>query len=184
MSGLKLPIGNTTMVEIEYLYKNKQNKFYAKLEFFNLTGSVKDRTALYVLTKAIKEGRLKPGQPIAEASSGNFGIGLAAIGKILGHDVHIFMPAFATEERKKLLELYGATLHLNYDEHDAFNIAMKKCHEFAKKYNAFETLQFSNYENVEAHYYGTGTEIVNEVRKFNWWIYSRNRFRRNIYRNK
>lgn len=183
MSGLELPIGNTPMIEVKYMYKNKENKFYAKLESFNLTGSVKDRTAFYILSKAIQEGRLKPGQVIAEASSGNFGIGLAAIGKLLGHEVHIFMPAFATEERKKLLKLYGATLHLNYDEHDAFNIAMKNCHEFAQKNNAFETLQFTNYENVEAHYYGTGTEIVNEVRRFNRRFYCWNWFWWDIYWN-
>ena len=181
MSGFELPIGNTPMVEINYIYNNKKKKFYAKLEYFNLTGSIKDRTAYYILNKAITEGKLKPGQPIAEASSGNFGIGLAAIGKLLGHEVHIFMPAFATEERKKLLKLYGATLHLNYDEHDAFNIAMKNCHEFAQSCNAFETLQFINHENADAHYYTTGSEIVNKIRKRNRWICSRNWIWWNFY---
>lgn len=159
----ELPIGNTPMLEIEYLYNNKVKKFYAKLESYNLTGSIKDRTAYYILQKAIKEKRLKPGQPIAEASSGNFGIGLAAIGKLLGHEVHIFMPAFATEERKQLLRLYGAVLHLNNDEHDAFNIAMDNCHKFALENNAFETSQFTNMDNVNAHYMGTGQEIVYEI---------------------
>lgn len=158
-----LPIGNTPVLEIEYLFNGKKKKIYSKLESFNLTGSIKDRTACYILKKAIKNGKLRQGQPIAEATSGNLGIGLAAIGKLLGHEVHIFMPAFATEERKRLLKLYGAILHLNYDEHDAFNIAMKECHKFSVKHNAFETLQFENPDNVEAHYYGTGEEIVNEI---------------------
>lgn len=163
MDFLDLPIGKTPMLEIEYLFKDKVKKFYAKLESYNLTGSIKDRTAYYILQKAVREKRLKPSQPIAEASSGNFGIGLAAIGKLLGHEVHIFMPAFATEERKQLLRLYGAHLHLNYDEHDAFNVAMDNCHKFALENNAFETSQFVNMDNVNAHYYGTGEEIVNEV---------------------
>ena len=163
MENINLPIGNTPMLEIEYLFNGKKKKFYSKLEAFNLTGSVKDRTAYYILKKAIEEGELKPGQPIAEATSGNLGIGLAAIGKLLGHEVHIFMPAFATEERKRLLKLYGAVLHLNYDEHDAFNIAMEECNKFAIENNAFETLQFENMDNVNAHYYGTGEEIVNEL---------------------
>lgn len=163
METLRLPIGNTPMIEIEYLYNGNVKKFYSKLESYNLTGSIKDRTAYYMLSKAIENGTLKPGQPIAEASSGNFGIGLAAIGKLLGHDVHIFMPAFATEERKQLLHLYGAKLHLNYDEHDAFNIAMDNCHKFALENNAFETAQFINHDNVYAHYFGTGFEMVNEI---------------------
>lgn len=163
MDFLDLPIGKTPMLEIEYLFKNKVKKFYAKLESYNLTGSIKDRTAYYILQKAVREKRLKPSQPIAEASSGNFGIGLAAIGKLLGHEVHIFMPAFATEERKRLLRLYGAHLHLNYDEHDAFNVAMDKCHKFSLENNGFETSQFVNMDNVNAHYFGTGQEIICEV---------------------
>ena len=163
MDFLNLPIGNTPMLEIEYLFNGNVKKFYSKLESYNLTGSIKDRTAYYILTKAIKEKRLKPGQLIAEATSGNFGLGLSAIGKLLGHEVHIFMPAFATEERKQLLRLYGAKLHLNYDEHDAFNVAMDNCHKFALNNNAFETSQFTNMDNVNAHFFGTGQEIINEV---------------------
>lgn len=163
MEDLSLPIGNTPMLEIEYLYKGRRDKFFAKLESYNLTGSIKDRAAYYILKKAINSGNLKPGQAIAEASSGNFGLGIAAIGKILGFDVHIFMPGFATEERKQLLKLYGATLHLNYDEHDAFNIALANCHKFAQENGAFETLQFENMDNVNSHYEGVGKEIEQEV---------------------
>ena len=163
MNKTILPIGKTPMVQIEYKYKGKIKYFYAKLEYYNLTGSIKDRSAYYMLQKAIERGHLKPKQPIVETTSGNFGLGLAAIGTILGHPVHIFMPAFATEERKQLLKLYGAKLHLNYDEHDAFNIAMDNSHKFALETGAFETLQFENMDNVFAHYNTTGVEIVNEV---------------------
>lgn len=163
MENLLLPIGNTPVVKIKYMYKNKINYFYSKLEYYNLTGSIKDRAAYFILKKAIENGALKPNQPIAEASSGNFGISVAAIGAMLKREVHIFMPSFVTEERKELLKLYGATLHLNNDEHDAFNIAIANCENFARQHNAFETSQFQNFDNVNAHYYGTGTEIVDKL---------------------
>ena len=163
MDFLNLPIGNTPLLEINYSFMGKEKIFYAKLESYNLTGSIKDRTAYYILNKAIKEKTLKPGQPIVEASSGNFGLSLASIGKILNHDVHIFMPEFVTKERKELLELYGATLHLNNDEHNAFNIAIENAHKFALENNGFETSQFINKDNVDAHYFSTGLEIANEI---------------------
>ncbi len=163
MNKCVLPIGKTPMVEIEYKYKGKIKKFYAKLEYYNLTGSVKDRAVYYIIQKALECKQLSPGQPIVETTSGNFGLGLSAIGTILKHPVHIFMPAFATEERKQLLKLSGANLHLNYDEHNAFNIAMANSHQFASEIGAFETLQFENMDNVYAHYNTTGVEIVTEV---------------------
>ena len=85
----ELPIGNTPIVEITYIYKNKLKKFYAKLESYNLTGSIKDRPAYYIIKKAIENNQLKENQPIVEATSGNFGLGIAAIGTLLGHEVHI-----------------------------------------------------------------------------------------------
>ena len=159
----ELPIGNTPIVEITYIYKNKLKKFYAKLESYNLTGSIKDRPAYYIIKKAIENNQLKENQPIVEATSGNFGLGIAAIGTLLGHEVHIFMPEFVSEERKKLLELYGAILHINNDEHDAFNIAIRNSQKFAKEHNAYETKQFENIDNVNAHYYTTGEEIIKSL---------------------
>ena len=73
MEDLSLPIGNTPMLEIEYLYKGRRDKFFAKLESYNLTGSIKDRAAYYILKKAINSGNLNQGQAIAEESSGNYG---------------------------------------------------------------------------------------------------------------
>ena len=160
---LELPIGNTPTVEIKYMYKGNVKSFYAKLESYNLTGSIKDRPAYYILQKAIERGDLKEKQPIVEATSGNFGLGIAAIGSMLGNQVHIFMPSFVSEERKQLLKLYGAILHLNYDEHDAFNIALANSHSFAQQTGAFETLQFKNMDNANAYYFGAGLEIINVV---------------------
>jgi cysteine synthase A len=83
-----------------------------KAENFNLTGSVKDRMALHILRQAYDRGNLKPGAPIAEATSGNTGISFAALGRALGHPVTIFMPDWMSQERKDLIRSLGATVRL------------------------------------------------------------------------
>lgn len=96
---------------------------------------------------------------------GNFGLEIAAIGKILGFDVHIFMPGFATRREKQLLKLYGATLHLNYNEPWCIQHCISKLpYKFAQENGAFETLQFENMDNVNSHYGRSwGKEIEQEV---------------------
>lgn len=105
-------IGNTPMIQIFYEYRQQEQFIYAKLEYYNLTGSIKDRVAYYILTKAKKEGKLKEGMPIVEATSGNTGISLAALGAYYHHPVHIFMPDWASQERVKLMESFGANITL------------------------------------------------------------------------
>ena len=83
-------IGNTPMIKIAYTYKGKKNNIYAKLEYFNLTGSIKDRVAYYIIQNAKKRGELKDNMPIIEATSGNTGISLAALGSLYHHKVTIF----------------------------------------------------------------------------------------------
>ena len=85
-------VGNTPMIEILYEYKGEPHSIYAKCEHYNLTGSIKDTMALYILQQAYREGMIRPGDRIVEATSGNIGIALAAIGKALGHPVTIIMP--------------------------------------------------------------------------------------------
>src|ERR1700749_1334287 len=85
-------VGNTPMLEIAYRYKGECRKVYVKCEHYNLTGSIKDRMALYILQKAYEQRLIKPGDVIVEATSGNTGIAFSAIGKALGHDVKIIMP--------------------------------------------------------------------------------------------
>src|SRR5215213_8823557 len=92
-------IGNTPMVEILYTYQGQHRKIYAKCEHYNLTGSIKDRMALYILQRAYELGTIKPGDTIVEATSGNTGIALSAIGKALGHKVKIVMPDWLSKER-------------------------------------------------------------------------------------
>ena len=119
----------TPMIKINYKYKGKNNAIFAKLEYFNLTGSIKDRAAEYMIKNAYKRGELKEGMPIIEATSGNMGIALAALGSYYKHPVYIFMPDWVSEERIKLIKSYGAEVFLISREDGGF----LRCLEEAKK---------------------------------------------------
>src|SRR6185503_20206388 len=102
-------IGNTPLIAVAYRYRGgAEQQVLVKCEQFNMTGSIKDRMALYILQKASEQGKIKPGDIIAEATSGNTGIAFAAIGKALGNRVRIIMPDWMSLERKALLKSYGA----------------------------------------------------------------------------
>ena len=160
MEGL---IGNTPLVKINYEYKGKKNSIYSKLEFYNYTGSIKDRIIDYILKENIKNGKLKKGMTLVEATSGNTGISLAALGAYYGFKVHIYMPDFVSEERRKIIELYGAKVTLISKEDGGFRKAIELVKEEVQK-GAFTTNQFSNKENIIAHYLGTGKEIVEKIK--------------------
>lgn len=113
-------IGNTPMIKIDYEYEGVQRSTYAKLEYYNLTGSIKDRVAYYIINRAIENGALKPGMPIIEATSGNTGISLAALGRYYNHDVVIFMPDWVSKERVALMKSYGANVILISKEEGGF----------------------------------------------------------------
>ncbi len=100
ISGLSSLIGNTPLLCVEYSYKGKERCLYAKAENLNMTGSIKDRMAFYILQEGYKRGVLKPGDTIVEATSGNTGIAFSAIGRALGHPVLIFMPNWMSSERE------------------------------------------------------------------------------------
>ena len=89
-------IGNTPLIRIDFTYKGKRGSVFSKAEYFNLTGSIKDRVAQHVIKCAYETGALKKGDTIAEATSGNTGISFSAIGSALGHPVKIFMPDWMT----------------------------------------------------------------------------------------
>ena len=105
-------IGNTPMIKIFYEYQGIQRYIYAKLEYYNLTGSIKDRIAYAIINNAIKTNKLKPNMPIVEATSGNTGISLAAIGAYYKHPVYIYMPDWVSKERVNLIKSYGAHVNL------------------------------------------------------------------------
>lgn len=156
-------IGHTPMIKIEYKNKGNINYIYTKLEYYNPTGSIKDRVAYYIITKAKERGKLKPQMPIVEATSGNTGISLAALGTYFKHPVYIFMPEWASTERVKLMENYGAKVILISREQGGFKRCLEEAEKLAKEKNGFLANQFSNSDNLLAHYETTGEEIINEL---------------------
>lgn len=156
-------IGNTPMVKIKYRYQDKVGYVYAKLEYYNYTGSIKDRVAYYILKRSKEAGLLKDNQPIVEATSGNTGISFAALGAYYNHPVHIFMPDWASVERVSIMKLYKAHVHLVSKEEGGFREAIRRSEEYAKKLDGFLPRQFENNLNVEAHYNTTAKEIVSSM---------------------
>ena len=162
---LKDIIGNTTMIKILCKYKDKKINIFTKLEYYNLTGSIKDRVAFYIINEAIKKGKLKKGQPIIEATSGNTGISLAAIGAYYKYPVYIFMPDWASKERIELMKNYGANVTLISKEQGGFIKCVEEAKKLAEEKNGFLANQFGNEDNYKAHYETTGKEIINSLEK-------------------
>ena len=105
-------IGNTPMIKIVAKYKENIVNVYVKLEYYNYTGSIKDRIAYYVINESYKDGSLKKDMPIIEATSGNTGISFAAVGAYYKHPVYIFMPDWVSKERINIMKMYGAKVYL------------------------------------------------------------------------
>ena len=158
-------IGNTPMIKIKYRYKRKQSNIYAKLEMFNLTGSIKDRVAYYIIKNAKEKGILREHMPIIEATSGNTGISLSALGAYDQHPVYIFMPDWASKERIELMKLYGANITLISKEKGGFIKCVEEAKNLAKKLNGFLANQFENEDNIFAHYETTGKEILEQLKE-------------------
>ena len=163
-------VGNTPMIKINYDYEGKQGSIYTKLEYYNYSGSIKDRIALYIIQQERKNGNLRENQSIVEVTSGNTGIAFSAIGALFGHDVHIFMPDWVSLERRKLIEMYGAHVHLVSKKEGGFKKALELAEEFALKTGAYRPLQFDNKLNVEAQYKTTGQEIIDAIPDINAFV--------------
>jgi cysteine synthase A len=157
-------IGNTPLLEINFRYKGDERKIYAKSENLNMTGSIKDRMAYTILRKSYESGDLKPGATIIEATSGNTGIAFCALGKALGHQVVIFMPNWLSAERINLIQSLGAKINLVTKEEGGFLGSIAMAEKLAKESeNSFLPRQFSNENNILAHYETTGPEIWNQL---------------------
>ena len=162
--ALRRLTGNTPLLGIHFFYRGTERSIYAKSEQLNMTGSIKDRMALHILRKAYDEGKIHPGDIIAEATSGNTGISFAAIGAALGHPVSIFMPDWMSRERKDLIRSYGANIISVSKEQDGFLGSIRMAEEFAASHpGVFLPRQFSNDANVEAHETTTGPEIFAQL---------------------
>ena len=163
-------IGNTPIIKINTKYNGKITSVFAKLEYYNYTGSIKDRLANYIIKESYKNGMLKKGMPIVEATSGNTGIAFAALGAYYGHPVHIFMPDWASVERINIMKLYGAKVYLVSKEDGGFKEAINRADKLALEINGFRPDQFNNIMNIDAHYNGTGKEIVESMDKIDAFV--------------
>lgn len=162
IQGLANLIGNTPLLEIEFLFMGKPRRIYAKAEYMNLTGSIKDRMALHIMREAYSKDLIKPGFRVIEATSGNTGIAFSAVGRALGHPVTIFMPDWMSDERKNLIRSLGADVVLVSKEEGGFLGSIRRTQEMAASDpKTFLPRQFENEDNMMAHYTTTGPEI--------WW---------------
>jgi len=158
-------IGNTPLVQLSNLNGNADVKIYAKLEGNNPGGSIKDRPAYYMITKAEESGELTKDKIIIEPTSGNTGISIAMIGAAKGYKVKLFMPECVSVERQLILQAFGAEVVLTPAK-EAVDGAIRRAHEALKaepgKY--FMPNQFDNPNNVLSHYETTGPEIFNQTK--------------------
>ena len=157
-------VGHTPIVELKNIEKKfgLKGKIFAKLEYFNPAGSVKDRVALNMILNAERDGKISKGGVLIEPTSGNTGIGIAAIGVPRGYKVIIVMPETMSVERRKLIKAYGAEIVLS-DGSKGMKGAIEKAEELAKETGGTIMGQFVNPSNPEAHYKTTGVEIYEDM---------------------
>ncbi len=162
INNITQAIGNTPLLRLEKL---SSGNVYAKAEFLNPGGSIKDRVAKYIIEEAEKDQKLKPGMTIIEATSGNTGIGLAFVGVQKGYEVICIMPENMSEERKKIMNVFGGKI-ITTSAEESLSGSIKKVKEIVdeepEKY--FVVDQFVNPKNPETHYKFLGPEIWEETR--------------------
>jgi len=158
-------IGNTPIIKINYKIKNNNYSTYVKLEWYNLTGSIKDRVAYNILKNAYEKNIINEETEIVETTSGNMGISLSAIGTYLGNKVTIFMPDYMSTERINILKNFGTNVKLISKDNGGFLGCLKESQIYTKTHkNTFLTLQFDNKINTLTHYNSTANEIINSLK--------------------
>ncbi len=164
-------IGNTPLVKLNHITRNSPHQFFAKIEYFNPGGSVKDRISLAIIEGAEKRGELKPGGTLVEATSGNTGIGLALVAAIKGYKCIFVLPAKMSEEKRSVLRAYGARVVITPvgvepdDPMSHYSVAKKIAQKIKEKTgNCFYTNQYHNSDNFDAHYDVTGPEIWDQTK--------------------
>ncbi len=155
-------IGNTPVVKIQKLNPNPNVSIYAKLEWYNPSGSLKDRIAKYIVENAEVEGELTKDKTIVEATSGNTGIALSMVSAFKGYQIQVVMPENMSVERRNIMSALGAELILT-PASGGSDAAIEKVMELAEDDGNFLSGQFVNEDNVLAHYETTGKEILLQV---------------------
>ena len=158
-------IGKTPLIKIRYKYNGCIKTACCKAEWYNLSGSIKDRVAYYILKDAYEKGLINENSTIVEVTSGNMGISFAAVSRYLGNKMVAVMPKFMSEERFKILRMYGAELDLT----ESFEAAFEKAETYKEK-GAFLPYQFENKINALAHYETTAPEIEIQTDKYPCFI--------------
>ena len=156
-------VGNTPLVELRRLSPKPSVRLYAKLEGQNPTGSIKDRVAKAMIEAAEASGELEPGRKLLEPTSGNTGISLALVARLKGYSLTCVVPENVTEERLKLLRLYGAEIVLSpgaEGSNGAVRLALERAEQDDDYFLPF---QYGNEANPRSHYEGTGAEIAREL---------------------
>jgi cysteine synthase A len=162
-SGILDSIGNTPLIRMRHASEKTACDIYAKAEFMNPGGSIKDRIAKHIILEAERRGELKPGSTIMEVTSGNTGISLSMVGAMRGYKVVIVMPRTVSEERRQMVQSFGAELRL-LDEINDIRDAIKETEELAKtRDDIFLPRQFASLDNIEAHSRSTGPEILRQL---------------------
>ncbi len=157
-------IGNTPLVRINHLTGPDDATIYAKLEWYNIGGSVKDRLALYILEYARTAGRLDPSKTILEATSGNTGIAFAMIAAAKGYKIALVMPESVSTERRRIIKAYGAELILSPGPKGTAGAIELKQNILKEKPDAYiDVDQFKDPANILAHYQTTGKEILEQT---------------------
>ncbi|MFM6972582.1 MAG: PLP-dependent cysteine synthase family protein, partial [Alphaproteobacteria bacterium] len=160
--------GNTPLIEVVFKYKNKILKIYGKYEAKNFSGSIKDRIALHILKYSYQHNLIKEGDLIVEATSGNTGIAFSALGAHLNHKVKIIMPDWLSKERYDAIQLYGAEVVKITKEQGGFIRSIEDANLMVANHkNVYCPQQFTNIENVNAHYLSTAPEFFMQMEKFN-----------------
>jgi cysteine synthase B len=169
--GILATIGNTPIVELQNLSPKPEVRIFAKLEGQNPTGSVKDRIGLKMIERAEADGEISPNRTILEPTSGNTGISLAMIGRLKGYKVTVVMPENVSEERTQLLSAYGAEI-IYSDGSQGTNGSIVVAQDLREKHphDYLMMYQYGNSGNPDAHYEGTGQEIVETLPEVDMFV--------------
>ncbi|MEW5759968.1 MAG: cysteine synthase A [Candidatus Thermoplasmatota archaeon] len=164
-------VGNTPIVQLNRVTSGLKAKIFAKCEFLNPTGSVKDRIALYMIEQAEKKKIINKDTTIVEATTGNTGIALSWVAAVKGYKTLVIMPEGMSEERKKIMQSFGADISYTSGSESDVSEAINKANEIVNKNkNYWLAGQFVNEDNVEAHRRTTGKEIIKQIKKIDAFV--------------